>query len=314
MKLIVLSLTLLLSSYAASSAVPPKEVFQFLKPVLEREVNSAGDIWDASGKGGYVLRFDIDVTADGLPEMFLTSTLDMRKQSSTWTVFKAQQNGDYQLFPQVAPGSGVQVYATELWIETMPAGVAIVSWGNDRWGPNPNKWFAGRYIFSRAGISFERTETTKEAMDALVNAGRVVKVVPKVSGLLLVDLLRNPNAQWKPIDFDRNAPDPNGYFIAAEDAERVKGLGNFTPDLALRWLASAAAGKTPIDASAVPIPEPAPEPSPTPSVPPAASPSPTAPVAQTPAPVVERGAPVWLWVVGIAALIVIALLVWKRRA
>lgn len=47
---------------------------------------------------------------------------------------------------------------------------------------------------------------------------------------------------------------------------------------------------------------------------PVASPAPTTSVAQTPAAVVERKSPVWPWVVGIAALIAILALVFKRRA
>lgn len=56
---------------------------------------------------------------------------------------------------------------------------------------------------------------------------------------------------------------------------------------------------------------------PAPSTPvPTATPAPSSPaptVAESPAPVVERKSPVWPWLVGIAALTVIALLVWKRR-
>ncbi len=44
-----------------------------------------------------------------------------------------------------------------------------------------------------------------------------------------------------------------------------------------------------------------------------ASLSPTPTVPESPAPVVERKSPVWPWVAGIAAVTVIALLVWKRR-
>lgn len=67
---------------------------------------------------------------------------------------------------------------------------------------------------------------------------------------------------------------------------------------------------------------------PSPALPPAATPAPAPPVpnatptlsspaptvVESPAPVVEHKSPVWPWVVGIAALTVIALLVWKRRA
>jgi len=56
---------------------------------------------------------------------------------------------------------------------------------------------------------------------------------------------------------------------------------------------------------------------PKPSTPvPTATPAPSAPaplVVESPAPVVEHKPPVWPWLVGIVALTVIALLVWKRR-
>jgi len=55
-------------------------------------------------------------------------------------------------------------------------------------------------------------------------------------------------------------------------------------------------------------------PTPAPTATPNMSPMPSTPDVQTPAPVVERKSSAWLWVVGIAALTVIALLVWKRRA
>lgn len=53
---------------------------------------------------------------------------------------------------------------------------------------------------------------------------------------------------------------------------------------------------------------------PVPTAKPVASPAPTTSVAQTPAAVVERRSPAWPWVVGIAALVVIVALIFKRRA
>lgn len=53
---------------------------------------------------------------------------------------------------------------------------------------------------------------------------------------------------------------------------------------------------------------------PVPTSTPVASPAPTTPVAEAPAPVVERKAPVWPWVVGILALVVIVAVALKRRA
>ena len=61
-------------------------------------------------------------------------------------------------------------------------------------------------------------------------------------------------------------------------------------------------------------PPPPPKQQPPAATTPAASQPAALPVAQTPAPVIEHTAPVWPWLVGIAALTVVALLVWKRRA
>jgi hypothetical protein len=71
--------------------------------------------------------------------------------------------------------------------------------------------------------------------------------------------------------------------------------------------ASAAVDATPTPAAPAPATS---VPTATPSVPP----QPATSVAQTPDATVERKSPVWPWLVGIAALSVIALLVWKRRA
>lgn len=310
MRAALLPTSLVFSWLAASAASPaPKQVFEYLKPVLEHETNAAGDIWASSGNGGYVFRFDLDVSGDGLPEMFITSSLEFQNQSGTWRAYRAQRNGDYVPYNYAGGVGGLHMFGTELLVEQVGAAKSILTFGSDR-----GKNYVGRYSFQDTQVSFERNEVDAATFNQLKSSPSVKRIVPEVQGVLLVDLLRNPNAEWKRIDFERNAPDPNGYFIAAEDAERVKGLVNFTPDLALRWHASAAAGKTPVDASSVAIPQPAPVPSPTPAVPPAVSPSPTTPVAQTPAPASDQKTPVWPWLVGILALVVIVAIALKRRA
>ena len=57
-----------------------------------------------------------------------------------------------------------------------------------------------------------------------------------------------------------------------------------------------------------------PPPTPVHAAAPTASPVPTTPIAQAPAVPVERKSAVWPWVVGIAVLIAILALVFKRRA
>jgi hypothetical protein len=106
-------------------------------------------------------------------------------------------------------------------------------------------------------------------------------------------------------------PQAEGYYKALTEeglAERLL--------LSLNVVASknltAVAPPAPPDATPIAsIPTPAP---PVPNTPPVASSSPTTPVVETPAVPVERKSPVWPWVVGILALIVIVTVALKRRA
>lgn len=75
-------------------------------------------------------------------------------------------------------------------------------------------------------------------------------------------------------------------------------------------------GSTPVaqTVASPPTVTPAPSPvTPVPSAAPPTAPTPVTPIAQTPAPVIERKAPMWPWVVGILALIVIVAVALKRR-
>jgi hypothetical protein len=76
---------------------------------------------------------------------------------------------------------------------------------------------------------------------------------------------------------------------------------------------TAAINPTPDPAAATPAAATPTRSTPVPTATPA-TPSPAPAVAESPAPVVERKSPVWPWVVGIAALIAILALIFKRRA
>jgi MYXO-CTERM domain-containing protein len=295
---------LLLAIYFTASAdnQPPKEVFDYLKPLLQHETTTAGDIWTDSGNGGYVFRFDLDVTGDGRPEMFLSSSLNFRNESGLWQVYENRGEQGYIPFEYVPGKSDVGLFATELWIEDVNGQRSILAFGRDRMD-----WFIGRYSFRDGRVIYESAKTTQEMVERTKAAGNVKRVVPEVRGVLLADLLRNPEAEWKRINFDSRAPNPNGYYIAAEDAEKVKGLSNFTPGLALKWLQSAAVGKRPAEALGT-TPAPSPE-----AAARARGVSSTVTPAQRPAPSVESKAPAWPWIIGLAVLAAIGLLIRKRR-
>lgn len=223
-----------LASIGSAQTLPRPVAVEFLTPILQRELKSAGDIWAYSGSGGYLMQFDLDVTGDSQPEVFLSSSLDMWRRSANWTANYKIRDEQYQAFGLEGAYS-LQTFSTQLWLEKSARGTAIVRWSSDRWGPDPLKWYVSRYLFTPQGITYSREETTSETMEELVKGGKIVEFRPKVYGILLVDFLRDPKAKWKLIDFERATPTYDDYFVAVEDAERVKGLGNFTPTLAWQW-------------------------------------------------------------------------------
>jgi len=130
------------------------------------------------------------------------------------------------------------------------------------------------------------------------------------------------NREITVVIFDPKAFGKSDFFLGPErmkdldaHAESVRGMidkAAATPvpiiDL-LPKVAAASASPTPVTpAAATPAPA-----TPAPSAAPAASPSPTTPVVQTPAVPSEHSAPVWPWVVGILALVLVVALALKRR-
>lgn len=76
-------------------------------------------------------------------------------------------------------------------------------------------------------------------------SGTPVPLEELARGVMVVDLLRDPNASWRPILLGKGIPSGDGYFVDPVDEARVKRLGAFTPELAWRWLKQAYAGRHP---------------------------------------------------------------------
>jgi hypothetical protein len=287
---------------------PPKEVFDYLRPILEHELIKAPDVWEKTGFGGYVLRFDLDVTGDGIQEMFLGSTLESWKTGVQWKAYRQSAGHEYDPYRYTSPTVGLGISMTGLWLEQDGANTKIVGFGSDQ-----GKYYVGRYSFRDTQVDYHREEVDESTFERLKLSPRLKRVIPEVSGVLLADLLRNPDAEWKRIDFDAASPSPDGYYIAAEDVEKIKNLTNFTPSLAVKWIETAAAGKEPAEAL---LPTPVPSPvikTPLPPGSPAAEFAPEPTVALTDNQSAENKTKVWPWLMGILALLAIVLLFAKRR-
>lgn len=109
------------------------------------------------------------------------------------------------------------------------------------------------------------------------------------------------------------APAPERVRAAIDAIEKLTPLPPPEPRVKAVNLAAGNQTAAPSGVAATVTPHPAPT-TRVPSATPAASPQSVMPIAQTPTATVEHRVPIWPWVVGILALIVIVAVVLKRRA
>jgi hypothetical protein len=220
-----------------------------------------------------LLRLDLDLNGEGKATVFLTTKKFGSRSGYTWTAYTPAEGNRYRRIDYTSDGNLIQF--------------------------RPDLVFAGKY-------------------PGLANNGGLLILYPGKEGGSLIryeitDGVAN-SYQVRALNYQR--PEDKKLFeaIFKRDVEKPLPAEYFTAPPYRVLSAKEVRARSPESA-----PEPAlvAPPSPTPpsrtatSAPAAPVPAPT--VAESPARVVERKSPVWPWLVGIAALTVIAVLLFKRR-
>lgn len=215
MKLLLLLLGLVLGVTFPLRAVEPntEKIFKdYVKTLISRETQTAGDHWEGAGAGGYLFYFKFDINNDGNEELFLTSSLDSFKSYAEWTVYHKTTQGKYVPYKNTV---------------TLPIGGFSVE-KND--GPTVfvncssrgYKYYASRRKLVGDTFQLEVNEISEKEYERLNSPESVQQVTPQLEAIHLVDFLHNPKQAWMEVDPKTLKTNGNGFVRIPKDEGRMK--------------------------------------------------------------------------------------------
>lgn len=234
MKTPLLALLVLVAPAIARDGVD----MQYAKSLLQRLESDKFDYWRGMGEqppGGYIFRFEIDVTGDGRNEVFLGSSLNGDHRSASWTVFTIRRDS-WISTGQVSLRAG-EIYG-KLVADTKC--LALGGWartsGSNYWINQyqfqPNGTFVEQGREVRVLTEDERYELGSESWTEQNGLGR--KVSPVVSKMLFAEYLTDPVSQWRP--YDPKLP-ANAQHQQDQERLRMDTVSGFTPEHAAKLAA-----------------------------------------------------------------------------
>jgi len=216
------------------SAQQDSAIADYLKPILSRiavDPNAGGWTWEINGNGGYLLRLGMDVTGDGVPELFVTSSLTASKRLAEWTVFDVDKSGKMRPYEK-----SVRVPADSVWVATEGRSKALIylaapdrdlERASDE-KPYPVVRFD--FVFPEINESIAHVSESEATKLRPSDPNQL----PKLQAILLADYFTIPGAKW--VDVMEWKLDANDCFFSEEIRERAARNTAFTPQVALSKL------------------------------------------------------------------------------
>jgi hypothetical protein len=211
---------LLLLPHAVEGVVDP--VVDAAKQVLEeqRMADADFDYWKSQI---YLFRFNLDVTGNGNPELFVGSSSMVDRSPVLWSVYFRKPDGK-----AAGVGENLMLYPGGFYLERDGMRSRIRSVFS-----NPSNVTIREYIFSSNGTvqkkvqEFEGADARKmmsdeDWRDALKLGQRIDNL--DVQKLLLAEYLRNPAVEWRPYDKTRAPENQNLNPSEAPFLNQVEGF------------------------------------------------------------------------------------------
>ena len=204
---------ILLLLFAASfplgaTAVEPTE--QFAKELVARvDAEYWREISGDKPAGGYLLRFEFDVNADGRNEIFLASTLEGEEYEHAWTIYSPDAQQDYSKIASDVVLSPIRGFyyktnGSQRELQTV--------YRNPKFGLG----VIDRYAVAASGsVTHTKQELTPEQIGQLdadnwketFSIGNEVK--PTVSKVLLAEYANSHSVQWRAYKTDLGVTEQN---------------------------------------------------------------------------------------------------------
>jgi hypothetical protein len=249
----------LLALPSVCSAQQVSAITDYLKPIVSKiaaDPNAGGWIWETNGNGGYLLRLAMDVTGDGVPELFVATSLTTSKHLAEWTVFDVNQSGAMRPYAK-----SIRLPADSVWTTAEAGSTALVYLGapdRERERASDEKPFpVSRFTFVFPEIKEALTYVSEAEATKLRPSD--LGQLPKLEAILLADYLTKPEAKWA--DVGEWKLDANGSFFRVEDQERAAKNAAFTPQVALSMLGVAQSSSASSSEQTTPKPLPVVQPS-----------------------------------------------------
>lgn len=225
---------LLIACPSICAAQQVTAITDYLKPIVSKiaaDPNAGGWAWETNGNGGYLLRMSMDVTGDGRPEVFVTTSLTSSKHIAEWTVFDVTEAGAMRPYAK-----SIRLPADSVWPANEPQSSSLVYVA----APDRERERASEervYPVYRYTLSFpEVTQslTYLSELEAAKLRPMDTNVLPKLQSILVADYLTDPQAKWSEVSEWKL--DANDCFFRPEDKERTMKNTSFTPQAALARL------------------------------------------------------------------------------
>jgi hypothetical protein len=184
-----------------------QDTIQLFTKDLLRENNPdrdfAGSGATGQPSGGYIYRFYFDVTGDGIPEIFVASSLDVINDDIPWSVYQQDKAGHARLLAK-----GVDLYPS-FYVNKKSGKIIISQLSSARHEPDHVSY----NIFDALGtyLRKEKIVTDSETPRGLTEAGYINflglgrQASPKIEKILLGQYLANPASSWRPYDKNNDA-------------------------------------------------------------------------------------------------------------
>lgn len=204
-----------------------------------------------------MFRVDLDLTGDGRPELFVASSLGMYRGCPMWRLYHARKGGGYDPFltkSEIKAGWTAERTLFSDFRFGLRLGRAkgkpamAIPW-HDRFADKEDEHWGELIVQFVGGHVVDLSQKfLDEQWGGEQLSGKEISIDDHIKGVMVVDLLRDPETPWRPIDVSQRVPCGESYFLDRADEERAKKLGAFTPTLAWKWLKLAKQGRTPSEA------------------------------------------------------------------
>lgn len=220
LSLLLLLLALRVDSLAADS------VESFAKNLLSRvDEQHWWGINEDKPPGGYLLRFEQDITGDGRKELFLASSLESEAGACAWSIYSPDAQQNYtEIGTNVVIPPGDEFYFKSAGAQRELQTV----YKNEKFGLG----IIDRYSVPSAGsVTHTKQELTAEQITQLdadnwkETFGIGEEIKPTVSKVLLAEYANNRSVQWRPYKTDLGVTDQNND---PADASAIAANSGFT--------------------------------------------------------------------------------------